>query len=223
MRILVYGDSNSWGFPPDGSGLRFERGTRWPGILADALGAEVIEDALPGRTTAHDDPELHGPAMNGLAQLPAALLAHSPLDWVLIMLGTNDFKARFSPGGEKIAANLLNLCDCVARHQCGPGPWDAGHGVRLAVILPPALPDVVDHSDFERHREWIGGRRASLDLARSFREQARGRDLLVFDAGSVVAGAETDPIHLTANSHNVLGRALASWLQNQDGYGEPFT
>ena len=37
MRILVYGDSNSWGYLDDGSGVRFAG--RWPVSMASALTA----------------------------------------------------------------------------------------------------------------------------------------------------------------------------------------
>ena len=37
MRILVYGDSNSWGFLDDGAGLRFAN--RWPVTMAESLAA----------------------------------------------------------------------------------------------------------------------------------------------------------------------------------------
>ena len=55
--ILCFGDSNTWGFPPD-CGARYDRKTRWPGVLQDALGDAfyVIEEGLPWRNTVWDDP-----------------------------------------------------------------------------------------------------------------------------------------------------------------------
>ena len=54
MRILVYGDSNSWGYLDDGSGQRYQN--RWPVVMAGELAArgmpvELVEECLPGRTT----------------------------------------------------------------------------------------------------------------------------------------------------------------------------
>ncbi|MEE3025708.1 MAG: arylesterase, partial [Pseudomonadota bacterium] len=76
MRILVYGDSNSWGYLDDGSGLRFA--DRWPVSMARRLTAagqdvELIEECLPGRTTNVDDPQ-EGAWCNGLTPLEAILL-----------------------------------------------------------------------------------------------------------------------------------------------------
>ncbi|MDY4742504.1 MAG: arylesterase, partial [Lachnospira sp.] len=50
--ILFFGDSNTYGYKPDGSG-RFDRNIRWTGRISDNLGPEynVIEEGLCGRTT----------------------------------------------------------------------------------------------------------------------------------------------------------------------------
>ena len=65
MRILVYGDSNSWGYLDDGSGQRYEN--RWPVVMAGELVArgmpvELVEECLPGRTTSADDAFQPAPA-----------------------------------------------------------------------------------------------------------------------------------------------------------------
>ncbi|MGR3291279.1 MAG: hypothetical protein ACU0C9_08820 [Paracoccaceae bacterium] len=59
----------------------------------------------------------------------------------------------------------------------------------------------------------MGGRAASLGLAERVREMAKLRRVPVFDAGGVVSPTDIDPVHIDADSHIVLGRALASWLQ----------
>ncbi len=50
--ILCFGDSNTWGYRPDGAG-RFDWEVRWPGILQKELSgfARVIEEGLNARTT----------------------------------------------------------------------------------------------------------------------------------------------------------------------------
>ena len=96
MRILVYGDSNSWGYLDDGSGRRYEN--RWPVVMANALtshgtAVELVEECLPGRTTSTDDAESPNgdPALlNGTGPLATILLSQQPLDHIILMLGTND-------------------------------------------------------------------------------------------------------------------------------------
>ena len=98
-RILCYGDSNTWGFNAMNKkvyGQRFPEDVRWTGRLQIILGDEytVIEEGLCGRTTVFDDPLRDG--LNGLKYLIPCLAIHNPLDYMILMLGTNDCKARFA-------------------------------------------------------------------------------------------------------------------------------
>jgi lysophospholipase L1-like esterase len=72
-----------------------------------ALGPEftVISEGLPGRTTVHDD-TVEGGKRSGVEVLPAILPSHAPVDLMLLMLGTNDLKPRFSVTAAEIARSL---------------------------------------------------------------------------------------------------------------------
>ena len=50
-RILCFGDSNTWGFDPrDPIESRYPPEERWPDLLAQATGWDVINLGLNGRT-----------------------------------------------------------------------------------------------------------------------------------------------------------------------------
>lgn len=86
MRILCYGDSNTWGYDPT-SGMRFAH--RWPKVLAQQFPQdEIIEEGLNGRTLVHEDP--YGKGRCGSAVLEMLLRTHQPLDLIIMMLGTNE-------------------------------------------------------------------------------------------------------------------------------------
>ena len=72
----------------------------------------VIEEGLGGRTTVSDDP-IEGAEKNGKTYLYPCLMSHRPLDVVVIMLGTNDLKARFNKTAWEIAAGVGVLVDIV--------------------------------------------------------------------------------------------------------------
>ena len=211
MRILVYGDSNSWGTLADGSNMRHPR--RWPRVMAEALGDgyEVVEDCLPGRTTAHDDPEMGGATFNGLAHLEASLLAQAPLDLVLIMLGTNDMKARFEPTAERISGNIARLAEHVSASLAGPGVWREGASPQVGIIVPPPLPENANDPDWDRVDEWAGGRDASLALAQAV--DMRCADIPRLDAAPFAHGSHRDPIHFEPEIHEHLGAAVADWVR----------
>ena len=170
MRILVYGDSNSWGYLDDGSGRR--HGGRWPVAMAGSLAErghdiELIEECLPGRTTTADDPESptgDPTLLNGAGPLPAILLSQQPLDHILLMLGTNDMKTRFGRDAGAIAGGVMRLADIVRATPCGQGGWDGTEPARLTVICPPRLGARADDPNWIRFDEWRGGRATSAEL-----------------------------------------------------------
>jgi len=59
-------------------------------VLQAALGTgfRIVEEGLTGRTVATDSWGL--PNRDGRAMLGPILESHAPLDWVIILLGTND-------------------------------------------------------------------------------------------------------------------------------------
>ncbi|MGA2640810.1 MAG: GDSL-type esterase/lipase family protein, partial [Spirochaetia bacterium] len=103
--ILCFGDSNTWGYDPVTQG-RFPGDVRWTGVLQAALGPgfRVIEEGLNGRTTVWEDP-VEGDKM-GKRHLPPCLESQAPLDLVVLMLGTNDTKERYSAPPADIAAGV---------------------------------------------------------------------------------------------------------------------
>lgn len=56
MNILCFGDSNTYGYRPDGTG-RFDEKTRWTCLLQKNFGNghRIIEEGLCGRTTIFSD------------------------------------------------------------------------------------------------------------------------------------------------------------------------
>ena len=103
MRILCYGDSNTWGYIP-GVGTRYKKEERWTGILESLTKAEVIEEGMCGRTTVFGD--YVEPFCNGMKYIAPCVLSHVPLDDIVIMLGTNDSKRRYHVSAREIRSNL---------------------------------------------------------------------------------------------------------------------
>jgi len=219
MRILIYGDSNSWGLLDDGQGLRYDN--RWPEvmchILREALGHNItlIEESLPGRTTAYGDPQ-EGPEYNGLPFLKPALLSHAPLDMVLIMLGTNDMKARFDASADAISDNLINLAKIVRRTPVGNGPWRNAPAPPVMVIAPANLGNRASDHRWNRYDEWLDGapKMAALPEMIAAKIAAHGDgDVYFADANEAVTPSERDPIHWHHECHHKMGHYMAEKLQ----------
>lgn len=210
-RVLIYGDSNSWGYPADGSGKRMA--DRWPVVMQRHLtDVELIEENLPGRTTVHDDAEHLGQANNGLRFLEVALRSHAPVDAVIVLLGVNDLKARFEPSPQKIAENVGKLVEDIRRVGGGSDVWEDPTPPAIFVVSPPVLSERAVDPNWERCTEWAGGREASMQFAKAFAAMGETLGVPVFDADHFVEGGADDPIHWTDESHLRLGQAIAHWL-----------
>ena len=216
--ICIYGDSNSWGFLDDGSGIRYE--ARWPVVMADKLSAELgaqvklVEECLPGRTTAYPDSQ-EGPEYNGLPYLKPALLSHAPLDIIVIMLGTNDAKKRFQASADSVSDNLVTLAKIARRAPVGHGKWREGLSPKVMIIAPANLGKRANNPDWPRYEEWQGGSEmiAQLpDMLKAKLAAINDKDLYFADANEAVAPSEQDPIHWSKASHHQMGQTIAKYL-----------
>jgi lysophospholipase L1-like esterase len=203
--ILCFGDSNTWGFPPD-CGARYDRQTRWPGVLQQALGEDyyVIEEGLPGRNTVWDDPVEGG--KNGLKQLLPLIHSHMPLDLLIIMLGTNDFKNRFSVSPLDISWSIGRLVK-AARDSGHPL---LGEAPEVLVLCPPPLADL-SNSPFAGIL--VGAETKSRQLAAVLGSFCEDNQIRMFDAGNVVQTSPVDGVHWEPEEHRKLGVAVAGQVQ----------
>lgn len=199
--VLCYGDSNTHGSMPmpgpEGAG-RYAPDVRWPGITARALGPDwqVIEEGLGGRTTVHED-VVEGGARNGLAVLPAALHSHKPLDVVVLMLGTNDFKQRFSVTAQDIANSCGRLVTCIRDQRLDPDP-------AILLVCPPPIIETGYLGTM-----FAGGAAKSQALAPALRDVAARHGVAFWDAAEVAQVDPLDGVHYSADTHAALGHALA--------------
>lgn len=205
--LLCYGDSNTHGtmpIPDLGFSGRFALADRWTTLLARHLPDwHVISEGHPGRTTVHDDP-IEGAHRNGLTVLPALLESHRPVDVVLLMLGTNDLKERFSVNAMDISLSLERLVRLIRNSLCGP---DATSPQVLLVAPPPILETGCLAEMF------AGGAAKSQALASRIEAAARRLSVSFLDAGQVVQVSPIDGIHYDAPANPALAAAFAAAIR----------
>ena len=204
--ILCYGDSNTHGTRPlvrPGEATRFGDTERWPALLQRRLtGVRVVEEGLPARTTVHDDP-IEGRHKNGLAYLRPCLESQLPVDVLVLMLGTNDLKARFSVTPADIAASIGVLLQEVQACRAGP----SGGTPELLLLAPVPIEEVGFLGGI-----FAGGADKSRRLAPLYREVAAGFGARCLDAGSVATVSPTDGIHYEADQHERLAQLVGDAL-----------
>ena len=206
--ILCFGDSNTHGTKPlPGQDLIDRHGSdvRWPGVTARLLGDgfRIIEEGLPGRTTVHDDP-IEGAHMNGLTALPMLVGSHSPLDMVVLMLGTNDLKCRFAVSAGDIAASIERLVGTL-RYLC------TAPGRTVPKILVVAPPPIVETELFAE--KFAGGVAKSRKLGTFIRRSAERLGTAFLDAADHIEVSPVDGLHYDEANHEKLGHAVAAALR----------
>ena len=203
QHILVYSDSLSWGIvPATRKRLHFEH--RWPGVMEIALvssgrNVRVVEDCLNGRRTVWDDP--FKPGRNGLVGLAQRIEIHSPLELVILMLGTNDFQSMHAYNAWHSSQGIGALVSAIRTAPIEPGMPVP----QVLVVAPPAIraPQGPLAPKFE------GSETKCVGLSAAYRRVCADLGCHFFDADGVVASSSVDGVHLDPEQHLVLGNALA--------------
>lgn len=212
-RILCYGDSNTWGYQPEQPyleySIRYPYDKRWTGVLQDLLGDyyTIIEEGLNGRTTVYEDPG--EPCRNGIKFIDTCLLTHTPLNLVIIMLGTNDLKPRICRRAYDSARGVALLGEKVLASHAGR----EGKAPKLLIISPITIGENIEQTDFS---DEFGGKNAyeqSLLLSKYIKGEAEEIGCAFLDAAEY-AKPGADAIHMDDKSHARLGAALAKKVRD---------
>ena len=189
-RVMVFGDSNA--FRPDGNNMC------WPALLEDkdSLRLNVINESYNGRTTCYDSDECHG-----LSIIGREIRRHAPLDYVIVMLGTNDVKKKYGPpGAAEIADSMLRIIEFIREDSGGAEP---------IFLTPPPMGEVVAG-------DLAGGHVRIPSVVAEYRLLARTRDIRLVDLHAILdadTDLESDMIHLNAVGRQKVADAVWDNLQ----------
>jgi lysophospholipase L1-like esterase len=200
-RILCYGDSNTWGRSGQ-STERYPTSVRWTTLLQQKLGQEfeVIEEGLRSRTTNLDDSDPEFPGRNGMTYLRPCLESHSPLNIVILWLGTNDLKTKFDRRPEEVVAALEQMVFEVqnaayARNHNKP---------KILLISSPLVKEEV----LQPKSQFEGAGEKSKQLAPLIEELARKTQAGFLNLALHVEAGDFDGVHLDPDSHSKVAELM---------------
>ena len=205
--ILCFGDSNTWG-QNDNKNVagRYSVDTRWTGYLQELLGDDyyIIEEGLGGRTTDLEHYNPKKPSRNGFTYFMPCLTSHSPLDIVIIMLGTNDLKVQYNRSVEEIAKALIQYVETIRQNM---------ENTHILLVSPIWVDDTAPlFQDYYHDTYDSNSALKSKRLAQEIQKVATDNNCYFYDASSV-AKAGLDGIHFDVGSHQKLANALAEVIR----------
>jgi lysophospholipase L1-like esterase len=201
--ILCFGDSNTYGLNPRDKS-RFDYNTRWTGILDRKLnpyGFRIAEEGLCGRTTLFSD--VLRADRRGVDVLPFLLESHSPIEYTIIMLGTNDCKTRFCATAEIIAGGMRQLVHQVKAAGCS----------KILVMSPIHLAHGVGEKGYDTEFDEQSVE-LSFKLKSAFAQIAVDENCMFMAASDYAVPSESDREHMDEKSHAALAKAVFQKILN---------
>ncbi len=198
IRILCYGDSNTWGAIVPGKVHRFDRlDKRFTKLLEELSQGkfEVIEEGFIARTVDTDDIRMPKGNRNGTLTYVPIVCSHDPLDYIVIMLGTNDMKNKFNKSAKDMVSPLKEKYIDYVREDLAETLTNMP---KFVIIAPPVI-------EFDEEL-YAGAPAKSKAFNEVYGKLAKDNDCLFVDNEGVTLGP--DGVHMNANGHKVLARKL---------------
>ncbi len=209
VRILCFGDSNTWGFIPGTKKERYPENIRYPKLLQKLLGRtyEIIEEGLNSRTLISEDPRPNKEGRNGSQYLIPCLDSHDPSDYVVLLLGTNELKEQYNNSPKEIGKQLQEhfVTKILNRKSQFLDQYP-----ELIIVSPP----LVDESNEPPNGLYKGAEEKSKKLNKIYSQIAEENNCAFIDGSILETGI--DGVHLTIKGHQQLANLVANKINKNN-------
>lgn len=199
-KVLCYGDSNTFGFNPE-DGSRFDKNTRWTGILQSILGSdyEIIEEGASNRNGFVDNPS--GFLYSGSRHFPKIIAKKKDVDILVLAVGTNDLQFLYDVSFSKIENGLEKLI------------VEAKKRIRNIYLVPPVVlnEDVLKGVFNYQFDETSIAK--SKKVGKIYTKLAKVYGCRVFDINDFAHPSPKDGLHYDENAHQLIAENLAASIQ----------
>ena len=188
MKILCFGDSNTYGYDPRSYfGDRYPAQSRWVDLLAEKLGCEVVNAGENGREIPHRDGELR--------RFELWLKGQQPVDLLIVMLGGNDLLQ-----GNTVTDAAERLERFLAHIDCDRS--------QILLIAPPTM----------QRGEWVPTQAlvdASAALREAYRVLSERMGVRFADAGKWDIPLTFDGVHFTEEGHRAFAERIVQYERSE--------
>jgi lysophospholipase L1-like esterase len=201
-RIMVFGDSISWGYVPGSKHQRFAADVRWPGKLQQLLGDqyEIIEENLNSRGIENGDPRPGKEGRRALDYIEACLDSQDPLDRVIVLLGTNELKHEMNMSAEQVGESMKKLLDIIISR---PSQF-RDTSPRVTLVSPPVINEETEYC--KAGDKYLGATAKSQELIGVYEKLALNLNIGFVALSGVQAGV--DGIHIDAAEHTKVAQLV---------------
>lgn len=198
MKIICFGDSNTFGFIPL-KGSRYKN--RWPKVLQLILKDDIIiEDGMNGRTLFSTDIDF---PINGFTYLISNLETNKEFDYFILMLGTNDLKNHYGKSPKDILNDIIKFLDTINNH-IKTNKLDA----KIIVCGIPKVDDKI--VKFDNYENTSIKRDTFNELEKDYLNK---KGIIFVDNTDLEIGK--DGVHLLEESHYKLAEKLAKIIRGE--------
>lgn len=198
-KVLCFGDSNTYGYIP-GSGLRYDKNTRWTGVLQFLCGMEykIIEEGCNNRMCFIDSPQ--GELYTGYKFLPSRL--NKDLYAVILALGANDAQKFFDVSKNDFKNGIETLIAITKANS---------PQARIIVVSPSQVSNDVltgpfafqfDETSIERTK-WLG---------QIYEEASKKFGCEFINLDKIVHVSKIDGLHYDKKEHKIIAQAIYKQL-----------
>ncbi len=205
-QILIFADSLSWGLIPNTrQRLPFQK--RWPGICENILLSKkhdirIIENCLNGRRTVWDDPFKDG--RNASKYLSQAVEINSPLELVILMLGTNDFQSTHNNNASLSAQGIVKLINIIKSAPIEPNMPSP----EILVIAPPKI--TIAKGTIKN--KFIDANKRCTNFSNELEIISKENFVHFLNADNIVKVSNEDGVHLDEPQHQTLAEAVTNMI-----------
>lgn len=209
VRILCYGDSNTWGYVSGSNHLRYGNDKRWTRLLGALLGPkfEIIEEGLNSRTLISNDLRPGKEGKSGYDYLIPCLDTHDPVDLVILMLGTNELKSVYGKSALEIG-NIIEEYFIKTILQRKSQFRDSYP--KLLLVTPPVINELTKYCS--NNNKYLGAMQKSKDLNTIYGKLAKKYNCYFLGNDKLYTGI--DGVHLTEESHRLLAELLCDKIRD---------
>ena len=184
MRMLCYGDSNTYGYDPRGFfGDRYPKESRWVDILARKLNWEIQNEGQNGREI---------PSRPFQYQRAGELLTQSAPDVFAIMLGTNDLLRGYSA---EASSSRMEAFLRYIQPKCR----------EILLIAPPPM----KRGEWVTEESLIA---ESVKLGEAYQALSQKLRIAFANAGQWNVPLAFDGVHFTEEGHRAFAEGLYAYL-----------